>query len=109
MGIIAFFNGLDATQKDPKVIEDAPGQDISLTEDNTILSAKLYNVRPGCEIRVYDSLDGSFVDDACIIRVKRFAPEYTIKTFERSYEDEYVIVAFIRNNGLGKVSRIKVN
>ena len=44
------------------------------------------------------------------IRVKKTSPEYTVSTFERSYDDEYVSVSFARNNGLdGKVSRIRIN
>jgi hypothetical protein len=48
--------------------------------------------------------------DFCIVNVKRPTPEYIVDTFERTYEDEYVRVTFIRNDGLdGQVSRIKVN
>ena len=110
MGIIAFYEGNNATQNIVQTIEDNPGQDFRPIQNDTIRSARIYDVRPGCEIRVYDSEDGNTNDDFCIVNVKRNAPEYVISTFERSYEDEYVRVTFIRNNGLdGRVSRIRVN
>jgi hypothetical protein len=110
MGIIAFYEGNNATQNIVQTIEDYPGQDFKPTQNDTIRSAKLFGVRPGCEIRVYDSPDGTMNDDFSIVNVKRQVPEYVVDTFERSYEDEYVRVTFIRNNGLdGKISRIRVN
>ncbi|SHN23809.1 hypothetical protein [Chitinophaga sp. CF418] len=110
MGIIVFYEGPNATQNIVQTIEDTPGQNFRPVQNDTIRSAKLFGVRPGCEIAVYDSPDGSTGDDFCIVNVKRVAPEYVINTFERSYEDEYVIVSFIRNNDLdGKISRIRVN
>lgn len=110
MGIIAFYEGNNATQNIVQSVEDSPGQNFRPVRNDAIRSAKMYDVRPGCEIRVYDSPDGTGDDDFCIVNVKRQAPEYVVGTFERSYEDEYVIVSFIRNNGLdGQVSRIKIN
>lgn len=109
-GIIAFYEGNNATQNIVQTVEDAPGQDFKPVKNDEIRSAKLYNVRPGCEIRVYDDPNGSTSDDWCIINVKRVSPEYIVGSFERTYEDEYVRVSFIRNNGLdGKVSRIRIN
>ncbi|MCW3466249.1 hypothetical protein [Chitinophaga nivalis] len=111
MGIIVFYEGNNATQNIVQTVEDTPGQNFRPVANDEIRSAKLYDVRPGCEIKVFDSPDGSMNDDFCIVNVKRSNPEgYVIGTFERSYEDEYVMVAFIRNNGLdGKVSRIVIN
>lgn len=110
MGIIAFYEGNNGTQNVVQTVEDYPGQDFKPVQNDEIRSAKLYNVRAGAEIRVYDSPDGGMNDDFCIVNVKRNAPEYTVDTFERTYEDEYVRVTFIRNNGLdGKISRIKIN
>lgn len=110
MGIIVFFEGNNGTQNIVQTIEDNPGQNFKPVQNDTIRSAKIYSVRPGCEIRVFDSDNGGTDDDFCIVNVKRVVPEYVIDTFERSYEDEYVRVTFIRNNGLdGRVSRIKVN
>ena len=110
MGIIAFYEGNNASQNIVQTIEDTPGQNFRPVNDDTIRSAKLYGVRPGCQIALYDAADGGMNDDFCIVNVKRNAPEYVIDTFERSYEDEYVIVSFVRNNGLdGRISRIKVN
>ncbi|MFY0256016.1 hypothetical protein ACDQ55_18920 [Chitinophaga sp. 30R24] len=110
MGIIAFYEGNNATQNLVQAVEDAPGQDFRPIQNDEIRSTKIYNVRPGCEIRVYDSPNGATDDDFCIVNVKRMSPEYVIDTFEKSYEDEYVRVTFIRNNGLdGKISRVRVN
>ncbi|HEY9261047.1 hypothetical protein [Chitinophaga sp.] len=110
MGIIAFYEGNNATENIVQTVEDSPGQSWRPTQDDAIRSAKLFDVRPGAEIRVYDSPDGTMNDDFCIVNVKRPSPEYIVGTFERSYEDEYVRVTFIRNNGLdGKVSRIQIN
>jgi hypothetical protein len=110
MGIIAFYNGNSASQDVIQAVEDYPGQDFRPREDDAIKSAKLYNVRPGCEIRVFDSGTGNMTDDFCVINVKRAAPEYTLHSFEKSYEDEYVRVTYIPNDGLdGKVSRVRVN
>lgn len=110
MGIIVFYEGNNGTQNIVQTVEDTPGQNFRPVKNDEIRSCKLYGVRAGCEMTLYDSPDGSTSDDFTIINVKRVSPEYTVGTFERSYEDEYVVVAFIRNNGIdGKVSRIKIN
>jgi hypothetical protein len=110
MGLIVFFEGNGGSQNLVQAIEDTPGQNFRPVQNDTIRSLKMYNVRPGAEIRIYDSPDASMDDDFCIINNKRPHPEYVIDSFERSYEDEYVRVSFIRNNGLdGQVSRIRVN
>ncbi len=110
MGVIAFYEGNGGSQNLVQAVEDEPGQNFRPVKNDEIRSCKLLSVRPGCEIRVYDSPDGSTGDDYSIINVKRSNPDYIVGTFERSYEDEYVRVTFIRNNGLdGKVSRIKIN
>jgi hypothetical protein len=93
-----------------QAVEDAPGQDFRPVVNDAIRSCKLFMVRPGAEIRLYDSADASTTDDFAIINVKRMAPEYVVETFERTYEDEYVRISFIRNNGLdGQISRIRIN
>ena len=108
-GIIAFYEGNGASQNVIQAVEDYPGQDFRPIADNAIRSLKLYNVRSGAEIRVYDSAAGATDDDFCVIRVKRVAPEYVLQSFERTFEDEYVMVTFIRNNGLdGQISRILI-
>lgn len=110
MGVICFYEGNNATRELAQSVEDSPGQNFRPVRNDEIRSAKLLDVRPGCEIRVFDSPDGATNDDYSIINVKRSNPEYVVPTFERSYEDEYVRVSFIRVNGLdGKVSRIQVN
>ncbi|MFY0541978.1 hypothetical protein [Nannocystis pusilla] len=110
MGIIAFYEGNNATQNIVQTVEDTPGQDFRPIHNDEIRSLKLYGVRAGAEIRLFDDPNGAMTDDFCIINVKRAVPEYVVDTFERSYEDDTVIVTFIRNNGLdGKVSRIRIN
>lgn len=110
MGIIAFYDGNNGSGNLVQTIEDTPGQNFRPVHNDVIRSAKLYGVRPGCQVSLFDSPDGSTSDDFCIVNVKRVSPEYVVNTFERSYEDEYVIVSFIRENGLdGTISRIKVN
>jgi hypothetical protein len=110
MGIIAFYEGNNAAQNVVQTVEDMPGQDFRPVQNDAIRSCKLFNVRPGADIRVYDSAAGAMDDDFCVINVKRSAPEYVVPSFERTYEDEYVRITFIRNNGLdGKISRIRIN
>jgi hypothetical protein len=110
MGLIVFYEGNNGTENIVQSVEDTPGQNFHPINNDVIRSCKLYDVRPGCEFTLYDSPDGSMSDDFTIVNVKRVSPEYTVNTFERSYEDEYVVVSYIRNNGLdGKISRIKIN
>lgn len=110
MGIIVFYEGNNGTQNIVQTVEDTPGQNFRPVKNDEIRSMKLYGVRQGCQITVYDSPDGATNDDFSIVNVKRISPEYTVDTFERSYEDETVVVSFIRNNGLdGKISRIKID
>ena len=109
-GIVCFFDANNASGNVVQAVEDVPGQNFRPAMNDAIRSCKLYNVRPGAEIRLFDDASGAMADDFCIIQVKRVAPEYTVETFERTYEDEYVRVTFIRNDGLdGKVSRIIIN
>ncbi|QJB31953.1 hypothetical protein HF324_11360 [Chitinophaga oryzae] len=110
MGIIVFYEGNNGSQNIVQTVEDTPGQNFQPVKNDEIRSMKLYGVRAGCEITVYDSPDGATNDDFTIVNVKKISPEYTVNTFERSYEDEYVVVSFIQNNGLdGKISRIRIN
>lgn len=110
MGDIVLYEGNGGSQNIVQRFPDTPGQNSRVTPNDEARSAKLLNVRVGAVITVYDSPDGSTNDDFCVIRVKKSSPEYTVATFERSYDDEYVSVSFARNNGLdGKVSRIRVN
>jgi hypothetical protein len=109
MGQIVFYEGNGGSQDIVQSVDDSPGQDFKPRANDEARSVKLLDVRPGCVISVFDSPDGKTNDDFCIIQVKRGAPEYTVATFERSYEDEYVLVSYARKNGLdGKVSRIRI-
>jgi hypothetical protein len=110
MGLIAFFDGNDGGGNLVQAVEDNPGQSIPPKQNDSIRSLKMYNVRPGAEIRLFDAANGATSDDFCIVNVKRVVPEYVIGSLERSYEDEYVRVTFIALDGLdGKVSRITVS
>jgi hypothetical protein len=111
MGNIAFYEGNNATQNLIQAVDDSPGQDFRPTKNDEIRSLKLSGVRAGAQITVFDDPSGKMSDDFCTITVKKeISPDYVVGTFERSYEDEYVAVSFIRNNGLdGKVSRIRID
>ncbi|MBC9909394.1 hypothetical protein [Chitinophaga varians] len=109
MGIIVFYEGNNGTENIVQTVEDTPGQDFKPVKNDEIRSMKLYGVRQGCEITVYDSPDAATNDDFTIVNVKKISPEYTVGTFEKSYDDDTVTVSFINNNGLdGKISRIKI-
>lgn len=110
MGKLVFYEGNGGSQEIKQVLSDAPGQDLRASPNDEHRSVKLLNVREGCIISVFDRPDGGTSDDFCIIEVKRSSPEYIVATFERSYEDDDVLVSYARHNGLdGKVSRIRVN
>ena len=68
----------------------------------------LANIRAGRLITVFDSSPPSFGDDWTTIYVKKAIDSsrmITVKSFERSYQTEYVNVTYHRKNGLdGKVS-----
>ena len=110
MGQIVFYEGNGGSQDIVHTTDDSPGQDFRPRQNDEARSVKLLNVRAGCVISVFDHPRGERTDDFCIIQVKRSSPQYTVETFERSYEDEYVLASYARKNGLdGKVSRIRVS
>lgn len=110
MGQIVFYEGNGGSQDICQTIDDGAGQDLRAEPNDEARSVKLLNVRQGCILSVFDHPGGNTNDDFCVITVKRSSPEYTVGTFERSYEDEYVHVSYARKNGLdGKVSRIRVS
>lgn len=110
MGDIVFYEGDGGSQDIVQTVSDSPGQDFRPDSNDEIRSLKLLNVRAGAVISVFDDKRGSKTDDFAVIQVKVTSPEYPVSTFERSYEDEYVIVSYGKRNGLdGKVSRIRVN
>lgn len=109
MGLIVFYEGNNASQSLVQTVDDNPGQDFQPVK-NEIRSLKLFNVRSGCRIRVYDSTDGSISDEFCIINVKTTMVEYIVNIFEQSYEDGVVVVTFIPSKARdGKVLRIKID
>ena len=110
MGQIVFYEGNGGSQDIVQTVDDTAGQDFRPTQNDEARSAKLLNVRVGCVISVFDHPRGNRTDDFCVIQVKQSSPEYTVGTFERSYEDAYALVSYGRKNGLdGKVSRIRIN
>jgi len=109
MGNIVLYEGNGGRQNVVTVFNDRPGQDRRVPNDEA-RSAKLLDVRVGALVTVYDDKNGSEKDDFCRIKVKRSSSEYTVDTFERSYEDDFVLVSYGRKDGLdGKVSRIRVD
>ena len=110
MGQIVFYEGNGGSQDIVHSTDDAPGQDFRPRQNDETWSVKLLNIRTRSVISGFGGPSGSMMDDFCVIQVKRSAPEYTVGTFEHSYEDEYVLVSYARKNGLdGKVSRIRIN
>ena len=110
MGQIVLYEGNGGSQDIVQSFQDDAGQNSRVSPNDEARSMKLLQVRVGAVIIVYDSPDGKLNDDYCVIRVKRSSPEYTVGTFERSYDDEYVTVSYARKNGLdGKVSRIRID
>jgi hypothetical protein len=110
MGIIVFYDEKNGSGNIVQTVEDIPGQNFTPAGHDAIKSAKFYNVRPGCEVALYDSPDGNMDDDFCLVNVKKTTPEYTVNTFQRSYDDDIVTVTFIRENGTDKeISRIRIN
>ena len=110
MGQIVFYEGNGGSQDIKQTLSDEAGQDTKATPNDEHRSVKLLDVRVGCVISVFDDPKGKTNDDFTIIQVKKSSAEYTVGTFERSYEDEYVLVSHAHKNGLdGKVSRIRVN
>lgn len=110
MGQIVLYEGNGGSQDIVQAFEDIPGQNSRVNPNDEARSLKLLDVRSGAVIRVFDDGNGSTQDDFCVIRVKQRLPEYTVGTFERSYEDLYVSVSSAYRNGLdGKVSRIRID
>ena len=110
MGQIVFYEGNGGSQDIVQTVDDSAGQDFRPRVNDEARSVKLLDVRAGCVISVFDSPGGQTNDDFCVIQVKRRSPEYTVATFQRSYEDDDVLVSYARRNCLdGKVSRIRVN
>jgi hypothetical protein len=108
MGMIILYEGNNATQNIVKSYQD-DSYDGKVSPNDEARSLKLYDVRAGCKITVYDNNKASTNDDYCVIEVKRRVSEYVVGTFERSMDNDIVRVTFIRNNGLdGKVSYIKI-
>jgi hypothetical protein len=110
MGKIVLYEGNGGSQDIVRTYSDTAGQNKKVIPNDEARSMVLHGVRKGAIITVYDNPDGRRNDDFCVVRVKKRSVEYTIRTFERSYDDEYVSVSYIRDNGLdGKVSRIRIN
>lgn len=108
-GSIIFYEGNGAKQDRVQAVSDLGGQSFRPVVNDEARSLRLENVRRNCVIFVYDDPRGRINDDWTAIRVKRFARNYVVRSFERSYEDEFVKVEYHRKNGLdGKVSYVGI-
>ena len=73
-------------------------------------SCVLNDMPVGAVIKFFDDPDGGTDDDWCKIKVLKTHQQYTVASFERTYEDEYVAVTYHRDNGLdGRVSRMEMS
>lgn len=78
-------------------------------KNDEIRSVKLHGVNAGTIIKVYDNPDAHHDDDWTEITVKKWKEDITIRTFEKSYENDYIKVKFHHDNGLdGKISHVKI-
>ncbi|MFN2114095.1 MAG: hypothetical protein ACK2T6_00140 [Anaerolineae bacterium] len=110
MGKVIFYEGNDATQDVVHETTGLPGQDFFPNVNDEARSLKLVDVRAGAVISVFDDPMAAKTDDFCVITVKQNVDEYVVGTFEKSYEDDTVLVMYAPKNGLdGKVSRIRIN
>ena len=110
MGIIVFYEGNNGTQNIVQTVEDVPGQNFQPVKNDEIRSCKLYGVRAGCEIRIFNSPDASLSNVITFVNVIRTPPECTVNLFGPSYHDEYVVVTFLPGKGTdGKVLCIKID
>jgi len=120
-GKMVFYEGNDATQDrlftlstDKSDSWDCKHSDAC--ENDEARSVKLYHVKPGTRIYVYDSPEGSTDDDWTEILVKQYkSEEITINSFEEDRDDKEVSVDYHppppdgeKKNLDGKVSYIKV-
>lgn len=115
-GTIDLYEGNNGTQNKIGTITDEAGQSINLKKHDDIdndeaRSLTLNDVREGAVIKLYDDPKGNANDDDWVeIHVKKSSQQYTVNTFEKTYEDDFVKVTYHPNNGLdGKVSHIKVD
>lgn len=123
-GRIDFFEGNDAQETLVYSISDKKDEDSGKLSENEnendeARSAKLIHVRKGCKITVFNDPEGKTDDDYCIIETLKEIPfEHIVRTFEKSYDDEYVRVSYTEVGGGwpwntagldGKVSRIRID
>ncbi len=81
-------------------------------KDDEAKSVVIHNVRPGTKLAVFkDSKGRTEKGDWTEILVKQDVPEYTVNSFEKSYEDNVVKVSYTRQSGHldGDVSHITVS
>lgn len=114
MGFIRFFEGNHGDQNTVIELSDDPGQSVNLKKfwgkNDEARSVRIFNVRVGALIKVYDHPKGKLDDDWCQIEVLGAHDEYTVDSFKHSYADSTVKVTYHPNNGLdGKVSCIRVD
>ena len=103
-----------------------PGEDLAMILDDTrqqhnlqknrgakndhATVARLFNVRRGAIIRLFDSPCGCKSDDWVEIRVLKNVPNWPVLTLESTFNDGVIDVTYYKKNGLkGKVSRVEVD
>ncbi|WP_081864851.1 toll/interleukin-1 receptor domain-containing protein [Chondromyces apiculatus] len=113
---IAFYDAGRASGRSLGDVFDYPGQRINLQTATDSLandqarSCVLHNVRPGAVITLFDSPAGDRGEDWIVITVKRSHPRYTVETFERDVNDDYVQIRYMRKRKLdGRVSRVEID
>jgi hypothetical protein len=110
-GAMVFYEGNEGREEPIFVYYGWQRVSQRVPENDEARSLKLFEVREGTEIFLWDSPQGSFTDDWCRIIVKKTTPVegYLIGSFERSIDDEYIHLKYEPDNGLdGKVSRIEI-
>ncbi|KAI9305397.1 hypothetical protein BJ944DRAFT_265268 [Cunninghamella echinulata] len=108
MGGITLYEGNGANQN---IVANYDDTDYAgrVTPSDEARSMKLYDVKAGTRIIVYDSNDGSTDKPYCVIQVKADVGQYIVPTFERNIDDPAVSIEFNGYDGLdGKVSYIKI-
>ncbi len=83
--------------------------DYDIDYNDAARSVQLHNVPAGTTIRVTDAPDGDKTDDYTDIYVKKSGCLIKVNSFEDSYENDHIKVAYHEHNGLdGKISYVKV-
>jgi len=112
-GVISFHEGNDGRQN--KVCDLTPTAQIvrfkshAACDNDEARSVVLTQLAPGTRIDIFDNPDCRTNDDWTSIDVRRPVFRKTIGSFQRTFQDDDVTVAYHRENGLdGKVSCVRI-